>query len=46
MFQEGNYNVLEFNPPIQGMNRNIAPEVLTQDFASSLENIIPTPNSS
>jgi hypothetical protein len=43
MFQEGNYNVLEFNPPIQGMNRNIAPEVLTQDFASSLENILPTP---
>ncbi len=43
MFQEANYNVLEFNPPIQGMNRNIAPEVLPQDFASVLENILPTP---
>ena len=43
MFQEGNYNVLEFNPPTQGMNCNIAPEVLTQDFAVVFENILPTP---
>ena len=43
MFQEGNYNVLEICPPAQGMNCNIAPEVLPQDFASILENILPTP---
>jgi|GEM_PF-1656690 hypothetical protein len=43
MLQEGNYNVLEFNPPTQGMNCNIAPEVLPQAFASVLENILPTP---
>jgi hypothetical protein len=43
MFQEGNYNVLEFNPPTQGMNCNIAPEVLPQDFAVVFENILPTP---
>lgn len=43
MFQEGNYNVLEFNPPTQGMNRNIAPQMLPEDFASALENILPTP---
>ena len=43
MFQEGNYNVLEFNPPTQGMNCNLAPEVLPQAFASVLENILPTP---
>ena len=43
MFQEGNYNVLEFNPPTQGMNCNLAPEVLPQAFAVVLENILPTP---
>ncbi len=43
MFQEGNYNVLEFNPPTQGRNCNIAPEVLPQDFAVVFENILPTP---
>jgi hypothetical protein len=43
VFQEGNYNVLEFNPPTQGMNRNIAPQMLPEGFASALENILPTP---
>jgi hypothetical protein len=43
MLQEGNYNVLELYPPAQGMNRLIAPEALSQDFASALENILPTP---
>ena len=43
MFQEGNYNVLEICPPAQGMNCNIAPEVLPQDFAVVFENILPTP---
>ncbi len=43
MLQEGNYNVLEFYPPAQGMNRKFAPEVLPQDFAVMLENILPTP---
>lgn len=43
MFQEGNYNVLEFSLPAQGMNRNIAPEILPPEFATVLENIIPSP---
>jgi hypothetical protein len=43
MFQEGNYNVLEFSLPSQGMNRNIAPEILPEEFATVLENIIPSP---
>ncbi|RZI46641.1 hypothetical protein [Candidatus Finniella inopinata] len=43
MLQEGNYTVLEFYPPTEGMNRLIAPEALPQGFASSLENILPTP---
>jgi hypothetical protein len=43
MFQEGNYNVLEFSLPAQGMNRNIAPEMLPPEFATVLENIIPSP---
>ena len=43
MLQEGNYSVLEFYPPSQGMNRFIAPEVLPSDFANTLENILPTP---
>lgn len=43
MFQEGNYNVIEFYPPTQGMNQNISPEMLPNDFASYLENLIPYP---
>jgi hypothetical protein len=43
MVQEGNYTVLELSPPSQGLNRLIAPEALPQDFASALENILPTP---
>ena len=43
MLQIGNYNVLEVYPPSQGMNRLIAPEVLPPDFATTLENILPTP---
>lgn len=43
MFQEGNYNVLEFSLPAQGMNRNIAPQILPEEFATVLENIIPSP---
>lgn len=43
MFQEGNYNVIEFSPPTQGMYQNIAPEMLTNDFAAYLENLIPYP---
>jgi hypothetical protein len=43
MLQEGNYNILDFFPPTQGMNCNIAPEVLPKDFAVVLENMLPTP---
>ena len=43
MLQIGNYNVLEIYPPSQGMNRLVAPEVLPTDFATTLENILPTP---
>ena len=43
MLQIGNYNVLEVYPPSQGMNRLVAPEVLPPDFATTLENILPTP---
>lgn len=43
MLQIGNYNVLEIYPPSQGMNRLMAPEVLPPDFATTLENILPTP---
>ena len=43
MFQDGNYTILELYPPSRGMNRAMAPEVLPPDFASALENILPTP---
>lgn len=43
MFQEGNYNVIEFYPPAQGMNQNISPDILPSDFAVTLENFIPNP---
>ncbi len=43
MFQEGNYTVLELYPPARGMNRLVAPEALSQEFAVALENILPTP---
>src|SRR3990167_9547361 len=43
MLQEGNYDVLEFSMPSQGMNQNISPEVLPSSFAYVLENIIAKP---
>ena len=43
MFQEGNYDVLEFSMPAQGMNQNIAPDNLPLSFAYVLENIIAKP---
>ncbi len=43
MFQEGNYDVLEFSMPAQGMNQNIAPDTLPLSFAYLLENIIAKP---
>lgn len=41
--QEGNYDVLEFSMPAQGMNQNIAPDVLPPSFAYMLENITARP---
>jgi hypothetical protein len=43
MLQEGNYDVLEFSMPSQGMNQNIAPEDLPPSFAYMLENIVAKP---
>ena len=43
MFQEGNYDVIEFNLPREGMNQFISPEVLPPQFCYYLENILPTP---
>jgi len=43
MLQEGNYDVLEFSMPAQGMNQNISPEVLPSSFAYVLENIVAKP---
>lgn len=43
MYQEGNYNVLEFFPPAQGMNNNVAPSVLPKGFAVHLENMVARP---
>lgn len=43
MFQDGNYDILEFFAPVQGMNTNISPEALPKDFAVFLQNILPTP---
>ena len=49
MLQEGNYDVLEFSMPSQGMNQNISPDIgastvdLPPSFAYVLENIIAKP---
>lgn len=43
MFPQGNYDVIEFYPPSQGMNQNISPDILPSDFAEVLENGIPLP---
>ncbi len=43
MFQEGAFNVLSFYPPAQGMNRNVSPESLSQEYAYHLENLLPRP---
>ncbi len=43
MLQEGNYDVLEFSMPAQGMNQNISPDILPPSFAYVLENIVAKP---
>ena len=43
MFQDGNYSILDLTPPSQGLNQLIDLDVLPNSFASSLENILPTP---
>lgn len=43
MFQEGNYDITEFQIPVNGMNQFIAPDVLPSNFCYVLENIIPNP---
>jgi len=43
MLQEGNYDVLEFSLPSQGMNQNISPDILPPSFAYVLENIVAKP---
>jgi len=43
MLQYGNYDVLEFSPPAQGMNVNVIPDLLGSQFSPALENILPFP---
>jgi hypothetical protein len=43
MLQTGNYDVLEFSMPVEGMNQNISPDILPPSFAQWLENIIARP---
>ena len=43
MFRGGRFDVLEMPLPPQGMNQNVAPEVLPLTQAYILENIIPLP---
>ena len=43
MFRGGRFDVLELPLPPQGMNQNVAPEVLPLTQAYILENIIPLP---
>ena len=43
MLEQGNYDILEFGIPQNGMNQNISPDSLPFSFAYLLENIIPKP---
>lgn len=43
MYQDGNYNVIQYYPCSKGMNTNISPDVLPNDYAVHLENMIPNP---
>ena len=43
MFQDSNYDVLEFNAPSNGMNRKISRDILPSNFAYVFENVLPVP---
>lgn len=43
MFLDSNYDVLEFFPPANGMNRSIARDILPANFAYVFENVTPVP---
>lgn len=43
MFTDSNYDVLDFLPPANGMNRNIGKDVLPSNFAYVFENVLPVP---
>lgn len=43
MFQEGNYDIIDFPAPIEGMNQFISPEILPPQFCHYLENMTPSP---
>lgn len=43
LFTEGSYDKLEFNFPVGGMNQNISPYVLQNNFSYILENMISLP---
>lgn len=43
MFLDSNYDVLEFFPPANGMNRSIARDILPSNFAYVFENVTPLP---
>lgn len=43
MFKDSNFDVLEFTPPSNGMNRNISKDILPNNFAYVFENVLSVP---
>lgn len=43
MLREGQFDVLEFTPPSEGMNRKVSSEILTGAYAYHLENVVTEP---
>jgi hypothetical protein len=43
MFKNSNYDIVNFLPASNGLNTNIAPEILPKEYATRLENMLPTP---
>jgi len=43
MFKDSNFDVLEFIPPANGMNRNISKDILPNNFAYVFENVLSIP---
>lgn len=43
MFKDSDYDVLQFLPPANGMNRNISKDILSSNFAYVFENVLSVP---